>query len=69
MALDDDDKRWIAAQLEGVETRLLTEFHRWASPAEIRQRSHRDAIHALEIDVDSLKERLEGLEGPQHGKA
>lgn len=25
MPLDDDDKRWIAAQLERMETRLLTE--------------------------------------------
>jgi hypothetical protein len=68
MPLDDDDKRWISDQLERVETSLLTEFHKWASPADIRLRSHRDAIHALEIDVDSLKERVKDLEGP-HGKA
>ena len=37
-------------------------------PADIRLRSHREAIHALEIDVDSLKERVKDLEGP-HGKA
>lgn len=67
--LDENDKQWISEQLERIETRLLTEFHKWASPVEMRQRSHRDAIHALEIDIESLKDRLTDLEGPQHGKA
>ena len=45
--LTDDDKQWIVeqrererewmlAQLERVETKLLTEFHKWASPVEMR---------------------------------
>ena len=28
------------AKIEKVETTLLTEFHKWASPAELRARSH-----------------------------
>ncbi|MCC7156902.1 MAG: hypothetical protein IT161_20150 [Bryobacterales bacterium] len=60
--LDDDDKRWIEAQLEALETKILTAFHAWASPNEARQRSHRDAIHALELDMERFEARLRKLE-------
>jgi hypothetical protein len=46
--LTDEDKQWITEQLERVETILLTEFHKWASPVEMRQRSHAAAIRALD---------------------
>ncbi len=46
--LTDEDKQWIREQLEGVETTLLTEFHKWASPVELRQRSHAAALRALD---------------------
>jgi hypothetical protein len=36
MSLTEDDKQWIKEQLERVETTLLTEFHKWASPVEMR---------------------------------
>jgi len=47
MSLTAEDKDWLATQLrvsreefkedlERVETKLLTEFHKWASPTEIR---------------------------------
>jgi hypothetical protein len=32
LPLTEDDKLWINEQLERVETSLLTEFHKWASP-------------------------------------
>jgi hypothetical protein len=32
MSLTEDDKKWITERLERVETSLLTEFHKWASP-------------------------------------
>jgi hypothetical protein len=35
-------------RLEKVETTLLTEFHKWASPVEMRQRSHAAALRALD---------------------
>jgi hypothetical protein len=60
MSLTEDDKKWLmelmetfAAKfatkqdLERVETRLLTEFHKWASPVELRQRSHSAAMRAF----------------------
>jgi hypothetical protein len=34
MRFTDDDKSWITEQLRSVETSLLTEFHKWASPSE-----------------------------------
>jgi hypothetical protein len=76
--LTDDDKQWIlerleerlgkveerfAERLEKVETTLLTEFHKWASPLEMRQRSHAAAIKALDVEVESISDRLKNLEG------
>lgn len=66
--LDDDDKRWIVEQiarvqadverldtkLERVETSLLTEFHKWASPVDGRQRSHAPTVRALNIEFEAL---------------
>ncbi len=61
--LTEDDKRWIQGQLEKVETTLLTEFHKWASPVELRQKSHAAALRALDVEVESLSDRLKNLEG------
>ena len=61
--LTDEDKQWIKQQLERVETTLQTEFHRWASPVEMRQRSHEAAIRALDSEVEPLSDRLKNLEG------
>jgi hypothetical protein len=62
MSLDEDDKRWIRSELERVETTLLTEFHKWASPVEMRQRSHSAAIRALDTEVEALSDRVTKLE-------
>jgi hypothetical protein len=61
--LTDDDKQWIRGQLEKVETTLLTEFHKWASPVELRQKSHAAALRALDVEVESVSDRLKNLEG------
>lgn len=61
--LTDEDKLWIRGQLEKVETTLLTEFHKWASPVELRQKSHAAALRALDVEVESLSDRLKNLEG------
>jgi hypothetical protein len=61
--LTDEDKQWISERLEKVETTLLTEFHKWASPVELRQRSHAAALRALDAEVESLSDRLKNLEG------
>ena len=61
--LTDDDKQWIRAELEKIETTLLTEFHKWASPVELRQKSHAAALRALDVEVESMSDRLKNLEG------
>jgi hypothetical protein len=61
--LTEDDRQWIRAELEKVETTLLTEFHKWASPVELRQKSHAAALRALDVEVESISDRLKNLEG------
>jgi hypothetical protein len=72
--LTEDDKQWIdqrleqfnqlfERRLEQVETNLLTEFHKWASPVEMRQRSHTAVLRALDAEVESIPDRLKNLEG------
>ena len=63
MSLTEDDKRWIATQLEAVETRLDTKlealetrllraFHDRASPAALRARSHATVLRVLDIEIE-----------------
>jgi hypothetical protein len=51
-------------KLERVETRLLTEFHKWASPTELRLSSHATAMRAIDLEIENVKERLRKLEPP-----
>jgi hypothetical protein len=48
--------------LERVETNLLTEFHKWASPAEARARTHAAAIRTIDLEMEGLTERVTDLE-------
>jgi len=57
------ERLWVREQLEKVETTLLTEFHKWASPQEMRQRTHAAAIRALDAEVELLADRVTKLEG------
>jgi hypothetical protein len=63
MPLTDEDKRWIAEQLERVETPLLIEFHKWASTPAMRQRSHAAALRALDVEMESMSDQITKLEG------
>jgi hypothetical protein len=67
MSFTEDDKQWIAEQLERVETTLLTEFHKWASPLEMRVRSHSATLRALDLEVEALSDRVK-LEGNPPGE-
>lgn len=58
----EEQTRLFQQALERVETTLLTEFHKWASPQEMRQRTHAAAIRALDAEVESLSDRLKNLE-------
>lgn len=55
----------LEARLEATETKLLRAFHDWASPVEMRARSHAAAIRALDIEVESLGNRVAKIEPPQ----
>ena len=51
--------------LERVETNLLTEFHKWASPAEARLRLQKDNLHTIELEMELLSHRIKKPEGPR----
>lgn len=67
----DQDKEWLRSEfvalrseMHDLETRLLTAFHGWASPVEMRLRNQRDEIHTLQVTIDALTDRLTKLERP-----
>ena len=69
LELRDAERQWVLEQfrehrelLETVETRLLTEFHKWASPMEARQRTHTATLRAIDLELESLNERVKRLE-------
>ncbi|MGA2113929.1 MAG: hypothetical protein ABSH56_04170 [Bryobacteraceae bacterium] len=49
-------------KLERVETTMLTEFHKWASPTEARLRTHAAALRAIDLEMEALSERVTKLE-------
>lgn len=63
MSLTEEDKQWITEMLDRVETRLLTEFHKWASPNEARQRRYSAELREFEMQLENHEDRLKKLEG------
>jgi transposase len=70
--LTEEDKAWILErlatkeQLERVETALLTEFHKWASPIDARLKSHMATLRALDVEMEAISERVTKLESPKN---
>ena len=62
MSLTNEDKEWINGQLERLETRLLTEFQKWASPNEARVRTHTAALRASDMELEAVSDRVTKLE-------
>jgi hypothetical protein len=73
---EENLKEWTLAQLanctasanaaiERVETSLLTEFHKWASPNDQKLRTHREALRALDLQIEQIAERVGKLEATQ----
>ena len=50
------------AHTELVETRLLTEFWKWARTADARYRQHQAIVGGLDIRVQTIEDRLSDLE-------
>lgn len=61
----DGMKRELREQMEGVETKLLTEFHKWASPSDARVRTHSAALRAMDLELEALSDRVTKLEPKQ----
>ena len=57
-----EQRTQLEERIERVETSLLTEFHKWASPVEARQRSHSAALRAFDEELESLSERVQKIE-------
>jgi hypothetical protein len=51
-------------KIERVETSLLTEFHKWASPMEMRVHSHTATLRAIDLEQEYLAQRIQKLERP-----
>ena len=51
--------------IEATENRLLTEFHKWASPLDPRMRTHTAAIRALDLETKLLATEFQNSNPPQ----
>jgi hypothetical protein len=60
----DSVERRLEEKIERVETSLLTEFHKWASPQEARARTHAAALRAIDLEMEALSDRVAKLEPP-----
>jgi hypothetical protein len=56
----------VDAKIDRVETNLLTEFHKWASPTDAKMRVHTASMHAFELQLEALADRIEKLERRAH---
>ena len=58
-------KGYVNERSEQVETKVLTEFHKWASPGEARSRTISAALRAIDLEMESIDDRVKKLEGRQ----
>lgn len=56
-------KSYVDERCEKVETTLLTEFHKWASPTEARQSAIKSALKAIDAEMTYIDDRVKKLEG------
>ena len=62
IGMEERLKGYVNERCEQVETKLLTEFHKWASPAEARQRTISAALRAIDLEMESNKDLAKKLE-------
>ena len=65
----DELKTCVDERYERLETALLTEFQKWASPVEMRLRSHSSVLRTLDMDFEALSDRVKRLEGREPNQA
>ena len=56
-------KGYVNERCEQVETKLVTEFHKCASPADARHRTISAALRAIDLEIASNKDLAKKLEG------
>ena len=61
--MEERMKDYVGQRCEQVETSLLTEFHKWASPAEARHRSIAATLRAIDLEMEAHDDRIKQLEG------
>lgn len=52
----------LLARIEKTETAFLTEFHKWGSPVEMRQRTRAAVQRVTEVETEALTGRVKKLE-------
>jgi hypothetical protein len=62
-AAEERMKAYADKRTDALETKLITAFQQWASPVEMRVRSHAAAIRAMDVEVESIADRVDKLEG------
>jgi hypothetical protein len=60
--LTPEDKQWMHDRLEQLETRMLTEFHKWAQPVVGGLRSLTEALRTFDLELEALQSRVDKLE-------
>ena len=56
-------KGYVNERCEQVETKLVTEFHKCASPADARHRTISAALRVIDLEMESNKDLAKKLEG------
>jgi hypothetical protein len=52
-------------QMRSIETTLLTEFQKWASPIEMRIKTHTATLRAVDAEIEYLSDRVKNIEDNQ----
>jgi hypothetical protein len=64
MEMEERIVSYVNERSEQVETKLLTEFHKWASPAEARNRTISAALRAIDLEMESIDDRVKKARRP-----
>jgi len=52
-------------QMRNIETTMLTEFQKWASPVEMRLKTHTATLRAVDAEIEYLSGRVKDIEDNQ----
>ena len=63
-AIGSSEER-MTEQMRNIETTLLTEFQKWASPVEMRLKTHTATLRAVDAEIEYLSGRVKDIEDNQ----